>query len=134
MSVRDRYRWQTTVAQARLEGLAGAGLAYTVRLRGSAHRLTHRYGMSDPAAPAAGLPHEGNRVTEVALEVAAEQALGASWQVAGGAEAARTASALDMRGPLMRPIAARAATARATAWGEARRRLGPGAAVEAGCG
>lgn len=130
LTMRDDYAWRTMAAQLRHDWLLGARAAHSVRLRAGRHTLDHRYGMGGEAA--AEVPHDGNRVDELALESTLDASLGARWQLATGVELARTASAVDMTNPLMPAVTARATRSRAAAHAQLARRVGERVHVEAG--
>lgn len=127
--MRDDYAWRTVAAQLRHDWLIGARASHTVRVRATRHALAHEYSMGGADA---SVPHDGNRVDEVALESTLDASLGASWSLATGAELARTASVVDMTNPLMPPVRVRVARSRAAGFAQLGRRLGEHLHAEAG--
>ena len=136
LASRDEYRWREFGAQVRHEWLPSARVSHMVRVRASRHRLRHDQAilgaMIADTVPLAGAPHEGNTVSEIALESSLRYALGAGSDLDVGIESARTASEMVMANGVYRPTNVTAAAWRGTAYGQWHRRLGASAYLEGG--
>lgn len=116
---RDRFTWQTGVAQTRYETVIGSRTLAALRLRGSYYRVSHTYNVPDSLVHRADdvdeallrstldasiRPDDGNRIYEVAAEAALDHALGQRHTAQVGLELVRTGSRFVVLGTQRYPI------------------------------
>lgn len=146
---RDRFTWETGVAQARYETVLGTRTLASLRLRGSYYRVRHDYSVpdstvtsldaaaADEAARSAGThllarPDDGNRVHEVAVGVQVDHALGDRHSVRWGTELIHNGNRFVVLGTQRFPIRHASSTWRVAGYLEDEFALAAGASVEAG--
>jgi len=131
----DQYSWTTLGAQLRHEWFPSARMQHDVRVRYSRHALSHQHDASlqDSVRPKAdAMPHEGNRVDEVAVEATLRYAATERSDLTFGVEAARTSSAMEMDNVVFRPVRSASDAWRVAQYTQWSQRLSSRVRVDAG--
>lgn len=138
---RDAYEWSNTAGQLSYRALVGDRSSVALRLRGSLHVVDHAYGMiygdeggfvpegADLDAIERALRQaldedrgawDGSEISEWALEARFDRSLAPGNLLAGGIEALRVRSRVQLEGPYYRPIRSVTDQWRLAAWVEDR--------------
>ena len=131
---RNAYAWENAVGHVRYESVLGARALLSARLRGSAYRLRHGFGIgasgTGGAAPLGG--EDGNRIREGGLEARMDYAASDRVHLQGGLEGVYTASRFRVQGTQPQPITHRFDAWRLAGFLTSRTSLGPHVQLDAG--
>lgn len=133
LDTRDAYAWRTTGGQLGHRTLFGTRVRQYVQARAVVHALAHdaAMAMAVPGGPSmAG--REGNRIEELGLRADWSTGGASGWDLTGGVDLAQARASVELANAVLRPIAASARVARATAWGDATWPLGNATFLETG--
>ncbi len=135
VATRDDYTWTTAGGMVRHEWFPTARTATDVRVRHSQHVLDHRHEAlleGGAARSPAATPHEGNSVSETALEGSVRYSASDRTTLSVGAELARTQSSVEMDNAIFRAVRSSNRAVRVAQFTNVQQQLGTNVQLDAG--